>query len=392
MRIMTYRSVVTTIFLQTCVCCLLLHKSEGWISSGGRTSRWAAVLSPQRLPQELSAAAPRKRKRQPIVDAEFERVTSKVMDESAPEEATDKSTRKRVGSYETLFESKSLIELSLEADAKFNNTRVPFLDTDGERYIDAKLAFMVECDGVQYGIGVPFDHSAAISVENKDGSVTYVSPDDGSNEEVMQIFAAQLQTEVGENLQLKRTPRVLTIAGPLEELTRDWRETIKPNPVGINELLDESDEDVESFLAFMRKELGEETVRNVMEDETNDIPDEIKKLFDIPGFGDQEDDIEGMNELMRSIMDPPEMQVGPLDSIGEDLGHDGVALKLVSYVFPGGKIYSLVSLLKPYVLIARFVQVDGEGQFLLLSQEEEKTVGPRIEALCQDDLEKLSKE
>jgi hypothetical protein len=372
---MLQRYFVASFFVQTCLWPSIPYKVEGWLPISVYVNNRS-----KSTPKQVRFAA---RKRQPIVDAEFERVQL--------EQKVEQGTTDYQSTNDILTQSKSLIDLSLEADPDFNNTRVPFLDAVGERYIDVKLAFMADCDGVNYGIGIPFDHTAAITVEIGDGSVKYVSPDDDENEEVMQIFAAQLQTKVGENLQLKRTPRVLTIAGPLEDSTNNWMESILPKPVGIDELMDETDEDLEFFHKFMKEELGEEAYESAMNDATDDLPEDIARLFNIPGLGDQTDDAQGIKELIESMREEPEAQTtAKLSEIGTDLNHDGVALKLVSYMFPGGKEYSLVYLLKPYVLIARCVQTDDDIRFDLLTREEEKLVAPRIEELCKDDLEMLS--
>ena len=75
---------------------------------------------------------------------------------------------------------KSLFDLSLESDPEFMDSRIPFIDysttksSSGTNYIDVKLAFMAELDGAQYGIAIPFDSAAALTLEKEDGSVEYL--------------------------------------------------------------------------------------------------------------------------------------------------------------------------------------------------------------------------
>jgi hypothetical protein len=78
--------------------------------------------------------------------------------------------------------------------------------------------------------------------------------------------------------------------------------------------------------------------------------------------------------------------------IRENLEHEGVALKLISYIFANGKTYSLVQLLQPYAMVGRYVldNENGEGNFELLSPEEEQIILPRLEDICQQDLEKAN--
>jgi hypothetical protein len=172
--------------------------------------------------------------------------------------------------------SKNLFDLSLDADPDFIDSRIPFIDYSSKSgtapsYIDVKLAFMADLDGVQYGIAIPFDSAAALTLEKEDGSVQYLSPDLDDNEELMAIMATQLQEHVGPDLRLKRTPRVLTISGPLDKYTADWKEKLLPDPIEPNELMGKIDDgdEIEFFHKFMRDELGEDEYQKTL----NETPD-----------------------------------------------------------------------------------------------------------------------
>ena len=52
----------------------------------------------------------------------------------------------------------------------------------------------------------------------------------------------------------------------------------------------------------------------------------------------------------------------------------------------GKKIYSLVKLLQPFALIARYNTENEDVRFELLTLEEEKLVVPKLEEVCRDDL------
>ena len=116
------------------------------------------------------------------VDAEFERVQKEQ--EQANDDTEQPNTPEPL-----LFgqePSKSLMELSLEADPEIMNARIPFFDPiENTNYIDVKLAFMAQLDGVSYGIGVPFDPSVAVVIEDNnstDGATTlFLSPYDDEN-------------------------------------------------------------------------------------------------------------------------------------------------------------------------------------------------------------------
>ncbi|GAX09398.1 hypothetical protein FisN_6Lh229 [Fistulifera solaris] len=312
------------------------------------------------------------------VDAEFERVQ-----QTQQEEEIDEATEP----VDPLREQyKSLMDLSLEADPEIMNARIPFFEN--ENYIDVKLAFMAELDGVTYGIGVPFDPSVALVIEsNNDGDAAqFLSPDDDENEELMQLMAAQLHEHLGKDLQLKRTPRVLTVDGPLNNYTRNWENQILPRPFTAKELMERDEQDtVEYFLQVMKEELGEEEFQKTMNGEDEDVDDELMALFDIPGLGN--DDEEGLEELIKSMLDEdPDEQLKELERFGKVEGEE--TLKLVGYIIPGGKSYTLVQLLRPYVIVGRYIQDDVENRFELLSPDEALVVEPRLAEVCRKDLEK----
>jgi hypothetical protein len=321
-----------------------------------------------------------------IVDVDFVRVNPDA-----------ESNREIDGDAVVDDNSKSLFELSLETDPDFLETRIPFIDhssksSSGTNYIDVKLAFMAELDGVQYGIAIPFDSAAALTLEKEDGTVQYLSPDLDENEELMAIMAGQLQENVGDDLRLQRTPRVLTISGPLDNYTINWQGKLLPDPIKAQELMAEVDEggdELAFFHKFMKDELGEEEYEKTL----NEIPDEdemneLLKLFEVPGLGDRSDDVEGLEELFKSLLTPEKDFDEAKEALGANsLDHEGVALKLVSYVFAGGKTYSLVKLLKPYALIGKYIPDDKDARFELLTQVEEKLILPRLEEVCKQDLE-----
>eukprot|EP00977_Amphora_coffeiformis_P001537 scaffold296_cov102-Amphora_coffeaeformis.AAC.25 len=307
----------------------------------------------------------------PIIDADFERV----------ERGGDQNVT--VPDLEDLS-SKSLLELSLASDPDWNETRIPFMD--GDNFIDVKLAFMAELDGVQYGIGVPFDHAAAVTIEQKDGTVVNLSPDDPESEEMIQVMADQLQKHVSEDLSLKKTPRILTIKGPLEAHTKDWKEKLIPQSIDTKTLLDDSDEDLAFFHDFMRKELGEEEYTKTLQEDMPDIDSELMELFGAIG----EDGSPTVGDLFPNGIDTDkedllikEME----DFINKDISRDGVALKLISYSLQDGNKYSVVQLLKPYALVGRYTENDEDLRFDLLSPKEADLVLPRLEDACREDLQ-----
>jgi hypothetical protein len=249
----------------------------------------------------------------------------------------------------------------------------------------------------------------ALTVETKGGgersnSVEYLPPIP-DNEELMEIMASQLHDSVSPTLRLVNTPRVLTVRGPLDEFTSNWSTDVFPKPLTASQLLDETDEDVAEFLRFMKKELGEAEYEDALRGSSLAEEDrELLGMFDIPGLGDRGDDEEGIQDLFRSMLDPPSAQQQGLRQLRPAAldGSRNAALRLVSYILPdSGKVYSLVSLLEPYVLVAKRVSLpvgdandgdDDDGveavRFELPSPSEERVLIPRLEQVCRADLEK----
>lgn len=296
--------------------------------------------------------------------------------------------------------SNNLFDLSFESDPDFLDTKIPFIDatsmnTNGINFIEVKLAFMAELDNAQYGIAVPYDFPVAITLEEADGYVKYLSPDLDENEELMEIMAGQLNEHVGDDLRLQRTPRVLTVSGPLDNYTKDWKTKLVPSPVAPADLMSKvSDDknDLDFFHDFMRRELGEEEYQKTLtetpdEDEINNL----LQLFEVPGLGNLSNDTAGIEDMLKTLLTPEDDFEAAKESLGiTSMENDSVALKLVSYVFAGGKAYSLVKLLKPFVIVGKYcTDAQNNPRFELLTREEEERVIPRLEQVCKNDLATL---
>jgi hypothetical protein len=300
--------------------------------------------------------------------------------------------------------SKSLFDLSLESDRDFSRTRIPFVDTtilttSRNNYIDMKLAFMVSLDDAQYGIGIPFDTPVAVTYEDEQQTVEYLSPDT-DNEDVLEliaIMATQIHDQMGPDLQLQHTPRMLTVSGPMQKYTQDWETKLVPSPIEASVLLktirnynataatdyerDDGEHDLAFFHQFMKQELGvEEYEKTLNEELSEDVLNELLPFFLIPDVA---------NDTLLTPESDFEIAKDVL-GIREKLEHGGVALKLISYIFANGKTYSLVQLLQPFAIVGKYILENAEGRFELLSPEEEKSILPRLEEICQQDLLKTN--
>jgi hypothetical protein len=436
-----------------------------------------------------------------FVDADFEPVTKKkkkkvTSQKDDKDDFTTPYSSSSSSNDDKKKKKKNMIDVSLDmGDPEWKTTRIPFFHPTKETCIDGKLAFMVDIpmDGtsgkvISYGLAVPFDDAVAIveEVPGKD-QVTYIHPDNNNNNdayyqttssssspqqknddssnfdadeslELMEIFAAQVKEQLGEDLTLCKTPKVLTIAGGLDKYTQNWETSLIGQPATVQELLetlktkaaataksgkspeDEQDEDIAELFAFMKQELGEVEYQKTMAQDIKevDLDEEMLQLFDVPGLGVKQDDLEGMQELINSMLvdlQEVEKKGGGDDNDDDDEKTttlekesafitdpdfmDGAALKLISFNFPQGrKSYSLVKLLQPFVLIGKYIEDEEEDEtgdmvyeeedndtatttttdtsmkrkrsirFELLTAAEEKIVIPKLEQLCQKDLER----
>lgn len=326
-----------------------------------------------------------------FLDVEFERVQQKQAIEDEADDVTNKA-------LEDIPDSgKTLLDLALEADPEWQEIRVPFCDQE-ELFIDCKLAITAELDGNIYGIGIPFGHAVIVTIEQNDGTILALNPDDDENGELLEIMAGALAKNLGQDLKLKKTPRVLTIEGDLDQYTKNWKTEIFGGAIDAPTLLDESDESMDSFLDFMKSELGnQEFESTIAEDfslnDLDDIDPEWRKLFDIPGLGTESQDEEGFEQMVKNVFNADETSLeAPFKAISTDLEHEGVALKLVGFNFKDGNIYSLVKPLKPYTLVGKKSNDEDDLRFCLLTKAESKLVIPRLQDVCRADLKVLGLE
>jgi len=337
-----------------------------------------------------------------FLDVEFEKVKRKEKETAT----TKQESSQQLSSWSST--GKSLLELSLDMDPQWKEARIPFCYDD--RYIDCHVAFTVDLDGTTtYGIGVPCDDAVAIVLEryhdDDDSSnankVTYMNPALEEHDELVQIMAAQLQELLGDDVFLKRTPKILTVSGNLNKYTEHWKDDLFHETVSTNDLMDDSDEGLDFFYDFMKSQLGETEFQKSLEecrqDNTNNnntehpvANQELLDLFNIPGLGNQQDDVDGLEKMLQELTSSKDISESEsFTKLGEDLEHEGVALKLFGFNFRDGKSYSLVKLLKPFTIVGKYVDNTDKDdlRFDLLTPQEEAIVIPRLEQICKADLE-----
>eukprot|EP00531_Pseudo-nitzschia_arenysensis_P010300 CAMPEP_0116139324 /NCGR_PEP_ID=MMETSP0329-20121206/13256_1 /TAXON_ID=697910 /ORGANISM="Pseudo-nitzschia arenysensis, Strain B593" /LENGTH=428 /DNA_ID=CAMNT_0003634369 /DNA_START=89 /DNA_END=1375 /DNA_ORIENTATION=+ len=349
-----------------------------------------------------------------FVDVEFERSEPGLEEADVYADEISEAADSDVDLSALLGTSKNLIDISLDSgDPRWKETRIPFCRHN--EHIDCKLAFMVDLEGQSYGIGVPFDDVVAIVVQEKADKETNgrdeiletknVDPDAyEDNEEyaeLMEIFAGQVQEQLGEEFQLRKTPKVLTISGGLDKITKDWQNKVITKPFDVDELLeiskpkdeDDLNKELDSFYKFMRDELGDEEFEKTMNGEDDDDTlgefNPLMDLFDVPDIdGTSEKDKETLEDLVESMSQ--DIETGEVSEANKFIPNtESAALKLLGYTFrESGKSYFLVKPLQPYTLVGRHVKDEDDIiRFELLTPEEDKIIIPKLEEMCREDLE-----
>jgi hypothetical protein len=96
---------------------------------------------------------------------------------------------------------------------------IPFLDTNGNAFIECYADSVATVDGHEYTIGVPCDYCVALCYfegDDKDNLIP-VELNDKLMDDIFPVAENIVQEEFGEELSLQRTPQTLTLVGELEE-------------------------------------------------------------------------------------------------------------------------------------------------------------------------------
>lgn len=316
----------------------------------------------------------------------------------------------------------TLIEYSQNQDPDWKNMPVAFCDLQTNTYIDCTLAFYVKSeDGEEYCLGVPCEVPVVVAVEvegaGDDATLTNlarvlpINPDDTDVEgcfkineeekkEIFEIAARALSDEFGKQIRLKKTPRVLTVQGDLDAIVGDWKEVLigssdkkeskmkRPDIEEALKILDEDEEEGERYFdMIMRRDLGDDYMK-LIEDDDNDVIDEdILKLFDVNAEDLEDGDMEEFLKFMNdSIGGDEELNASKTaEEILQDL-KPSAALKLLSFIGPDEKEFTVLRPLRPLLLVGR-EDPDDYTRRILLSEDEKRLILPDLERVCKDKLE-----
>ena len=383
---------------------------------------------------------------------------SKIIDaEVIPDDEPTSSTTQEEHEQEQ-YASLNLIEYSQNQDVDWKTMPIAFCDTLSNTYIDCNLAFYVKDrgvgsgDDVEYALGVPTEIPIVVALElenngsngggssgsstnsNQGGGVVNLSkvlpinPDDESisspsndhhdddddnnsnilkeeeKEEIFQLAARAIMNEYGKSIRMKKTPRVLTLEGNLDDLIGDWKDVLlgsngngssgkkkkDDNNMSIDDALDifdEDDDDEEDFFdKIMKRDLGENYMSlldNDDDDNTGISDEELLKLFDNSVEEDGDDDL---NALLDDIeTNESKFKDTTYDQLVQQL-QPSAALKLLNFVGPDNKEYTILRPLRPILLIGK-EDPDDYTRRILLTEEERNAILPRLERSCREGLE-----
>eukprot|EP00548_Thalassiothrix_antarctica_P008063 CAMPEP_0194150844 /NCGR_PEP_ID=MMETSP0152-20130528/45446_1 /TAXON_ID=1049557 /ORGANISM="Thalassiothrix antarctica, Strain L6-D1" /LENGTH=260 /DNA_ID=CAMNT_0038854151 /DNA_START=154 /DNA_END=936 /DNA_ORIENTATION=+ len=247
---------------------------------------------------------------------------------------------------------------------------------------------MTDEGGGTYAVGIPEDHGVLMIVESGDG-IVHIDPDASESLEILEIMAGALQKHVSPDLNLQRTPKILTIGGDLDVFTNKFNDNLLSDEMTLENLAKDPDADPDEMDAFFKEQFGMETYNKYMEEfeENKFDPDflEFVEMFE----GSEEDD-----ESPTSLKDLEQM-VGKMKN---NLQDDGAGLKIVGFsvkqkghpqVAPN--VYSLVKPMKPLTVVGRLRRDldDKSTIFELLTPEEEQIIIPKMEQICEKEMKNL---
>jgi hypothetical protein len=137
---------------------------------------------------------------------------------------------------------------------------IPFVDKEGNRFIECYADSIATVEGEEYTIGVPCDYCVALCYTDDDNNLVPVELNDKLMDDIFPIAENVISEEFGEELVLQRTPQTLTLVGELEEDEDDADEN------DVDEENDDDDpydgeEEVELLLTFDHRDREYSLVR-----------------------------------------------------------------------------------------------------------------------------------
>jgi len=290
--------------------------------------------------------------------------------------------------------STTVADIALDAAPEWKDIVVEFVSktpSGNLKVIPCRMPFTVNVDGKVYSIGMPFEDAVAILEDDANGQLSsLVDPDDDANEEVFQLAATALTENMGNELRLRKTPRVLTVQGNLKDITGKYLQENQAEPVQASNLIKDQEEDDDAFFdSFFRKELGEKYEEEFAVVNGDIDANELFDLFNVPGLGTEEDNDEAIKGLLDEIAS--DSQAGSAERAHRDrmvsIANDGAkVLPLFPFTSPEGKSYAFVQFKESPLLVGKEDPKIDKTQRLLLDSKEAALILPRVEDQLKEEL------
>jgi len=290
--------------------------------------------------------------------------------------------------------STTVADIALDAAPEWKDIVVEFVSktpSGNLKVIPCRMPFTVNVDGKVYSIGMPFEDAVAILEDDTNGQLSsLVDPDDDANEEVFQLAATALTENMGNELRLRKTPRVLTVQGNLKDITGKYLQENQAEPVQASNLIKDQEEDDDAFFdSFFRKELGEKYEEEFAVVNGDIDANELFDLFNVPGLGTEEDNDEAIKGLLDEIAS--DSQAGSAERAHRDrmvsIANDGAkVLPLFPFTSPEGKSYAFVQFKESPLLVGKEDPKIDKTQRLLLDSKEAALILPRVEDQLKEEL------
>ena len=134
----------------------------------------------------------------------------------------------------------------------------------------------------------------------------------------------------------------------------------------------------------MKRDLGPDYMKLVEDDDDDEMDEALLKMFDPDGLdGDLNEMMEDINNIKT---EESKIKGSSYDQLVQQL-QPSAALKLLNFLGPGGKEYTILRPLRPILLVGK-EDPDDYTRRMLLTEEEKLTILPRLESACREGLEK----
>lgn len=140
---------------------------------------------------------------------------------------------------------------------------IPFVDKDGNSFIECYADSIATVNGEEYTIGVPCDYCVALCYMDDDNNLIPVELTDKLMDDIFPIAENVIMEEFGDELSLQRTPQTLTLVGELDDDEEDDEDEDDEDDEDEEDDDDpyDGEEDVELLLSFDHRDREYSLVR-----------------------------------------------------------------------------------------------------------------------------------